>query len=165
LSDRPQDTRASETQRRAAPFRLNLEQQRKRAKELLKAARYGEPDALRRFGADHPHATGSCGTVLSDHLARLSEAQLVVARELGLPSWPRLRAHIQAMDRARESIGRGDVVPDQGLTTLHIRCGSDIESALKEAGFVGDFLEYADPLCQGPVLDEAAWLERRGLRG
>ena len=31
------------------------------------------------------------------------------------------------MDRARESIGRGDVVPDQGLTTLHIRCGSDIE--------------------------------------
>jgi Domain of unknown function (DUF1835) len=161
LSDRPQDTRASETQRRAAPFRLNLEQQRKRAKELLKAARYGEPDALRRFGADHPHATGSCGTALSDHLARLSEAQLVVARELGLPSWPRLRAHIQAMDRARESIGRGDVVPDQGLTTLHIRCGSDIESALKEAGFVGDFLEYADPLCQGPVLDEAAWLERR----
>jgi hypothetical protein len=161
LSDRPQDTRASETQRRAAPFRLNLEQQLKRAKELLKAARYGEPDALRRFGADHPHATGSCGTALSDHLARLSEAQLVVARELGLPSWPRLRAHIQAMDRARESIGRGDVVPDQGLTTLHIRCGSDIESALKEAGFVGDFLEYADPLCQGPVLDEAAWLERR----
>ncbi len=65
------------------------------------------------------------------------------------------------MDRARESIGRGDAVPDQGLTTLHIRCGSDIESVLKEAGFTGDFLEYSDPLCQGPVLDEAGWLERR----
>jgi len=35
--------------------------------------------------------------------------------------------------------------------TLHIRCGSDIEETLRMAGFIGDFLEFADPFCQGPV--------------
>lgn len=37
--------------------------------------------------------------------------------------------------------------------TLHIRCGSDIRDTLIEAGFIGDFLEFADPFCQGPVSD------------
>lgn len=37
--------------------------------------------------------------------------------------------------------------------TLHIRCGSDIEPALREAGFEGSFLDFSDPFCQGPVLD------------
>ncbi len=37
--------------------------------------------------------------------------------------------------------------------TLHIRCGSDIKQGLEKAGFVGSFLEFSDPLCQGPVLD------------
>ena len=35
MSDRPRDARVAGSQRGAAPFRLNLEQQRKRAKELL----------------------------------------------------------------------------------------------------------------------------------
>jgi hypothetical protein len=34
---------------------------------------------------------------------------------------------------------------------LHIRCGSDIRSALLEAGFTGDFLEHSTPYCMGPV--------------
>jgi hypothetical protein len=39
------------------------------------------------------------------------------------------------------------------LRTLHIRCGSDIRNKLNVAGFGGDFLEYADPICEGPVPD------------
>jgi hypothetical protein len=42
---------------------------------------------------------------------------------------------------------------DDDLRTLHIRCGSDIRDKLKIAGFAGDFLEYADPVCEGPVPD------------
>ncbi|MCG8420644.1 MAG: DUF1835 domain-containing protein [Proteobacteria bacterium] len=41
--------------------------------------------------------------------------------------------------------------PDADKTTVHIRCGSDIQSALQEAGFCGDFMKFADPYCQGPV--------------
>ncbi|WP_232365984.1 DUF1835 domain-containing protein [Methylocystis silviterrae] len=99
--------------------------------------------------------------VLPEPLTQLSEAQLVVARELGLPSWPKLKAHIEAMDRSWRRIVRGDAAPDRDMATLHIRCGEDIASTLQEAGFVGDFLEYSDPLCQGPVLDEPEWLTRR----
>ena len=42
-------------------------------------------------------------------------------------------------------------MPDADLRTLHVRCGSDIRDALRVAGFGGDFLEYADPVSEGPV--------------
>ncbi|MBP0443213.1 DUF1835 domain-containing protein [Roseomonas sp. SSH11] len=121
--------------------------------------RAGDPAALRRFLLHHPSAPEAA--MQPAKLARLSEAQLVIARELGLPSWPRLKAHVEAMDRVWNRIARGDAAPDRGMATLHIRCGSDIGPTLRQAGFTGDFLEYSDPLCQGPVLDGPGWLERR----
>ncbi len=45
------------------------------------------------------------------------------------------------------------MTPLDTKTTLHLRCGSDICDTLKEAGFIGDFLEFSDPFCQGPVPD------------
>jgi hypothetical protein len=136
-------------------FRLDLEQQRKRAKELLQALRRGDEIAQHRFRQHHP------GLEKAARPAKLSDAQLVVAREIGLPSWPKLKAHILSMREMRQRIAGGAVAPDRDMTTLHIRCGSDIKSSLSEAGFRGDFLEYSDALCQGPVMDDASWLDRR----
>ena len=138
-----------------SPFRLNLERQRKRAKELLRAVRAGDADALSRF-REHERNTADAARG-----ARLSDAQRVIARELRLPSWPRLKAHARAMQQARERIASGVDVPDRGVSTLHIRCGSDLEQPFKQAGFGGDFLEYSDALCQGPVVADDAWLSRR----
>ena len=45
------------------------------------------------------------------------------------------------------------VGPDGDRPTLHIRCGSDIRQALRDAGFTGDFHEYSNPYCMGPVPD------------
>lgn len=42
---------------------------------------------------------------------------------------------------------------DGDQPTLHIRCGSDIRDTLRTAGFGGEFLEYSDPVCEGPVPD------------
>jgi hypothetical protein len=161
LSDPSFTASALEAQRYASPFRLNLEQQRKRAKDLLKRLRTDEAAAVRRFQDHHPLWSDPERAMPSREGAKLSEAQLVVARELGLPSWPRLKAHIAAMDRSWARIQEGDPAPDREQSTLHIRCGSDIEGILKQAGFAGDFLEYSDPLCQGPVRDRADWLEER----
>lgn len=48
----------------------------------------------------------------------------------------------------------GSPVPlDADGTTLHIRCGSDIRDTLRQAGFTGDFLEYSDPVFDGPLSD------------
>jgi hypothetical protein len=50
---------------------------------------------------------------------------------------------------------------DGDIPTLHIRCGSDIRETLRAAAFSGDFLEYADPICQGPVPDTDDLVEHR----
>lgn len=125
-------------------FRLNLEQQKKRAKDLFREARAGNPAARARFYACRAKdRTGAFDPVdLS-----LADAQWVIARELGLPSWPKLKSHITAMQSERVATG----APDGAVKTLHIRCGSDIAGRLTEAGFVGDFLEYSNPFCIGPV--------------
>jgi hypothetical protein len=52
---------------------MNLEQLRKQAKELLKGARAGDADSLRRLGERDPI---------------LANAQLALAREQGYPTGP-----------------------------------------------------------------------------
>jgi len=72
-----------------------------------------------------------------------------------------LKAHILTSRGILERITHGAAAVDRDMATLHVRCGSDIKSRLLEAGLTGDFLEYSDSLCQGPVLDDPYWLDRR----
>jgi len=47
---------------------------------------------------------------------------------------------------------------------LHLRCGDDLRDRLPGAGIAGEYLCFADPVCQGPAQDDgdlAAWLARR----
>jgi ankyrin repeat protein len=64
---------------------VNLEQLRKQAKELTKAARSGDAGAVARLGGREPI---------------LANAQLVLAREAGYPSWPALVASAEASPEA-----------------------------------------------------------------
>ncbi len=139
-------------------FRINLDQQKKRAKDLLKALKGGDPAALERFRRNHPKARE--GRSVAAAPMRLADAQFVIARELRLPGWPALKAHAAEMEAGRAAMERRDVL-DRDLATLHIRCGSDVREALNAAGFDGDFLEYSNPFCQGPVVAGPDWLERR----
>ncbi len=78
---------------RALPASPSLEQQKKQARELLRAARAGDPAALRRFREHHPRFSER-----SSHPA-LADAQLVLAREYGFASWPKLKACIDRVSR------------------------------------------------------------------
>ncbi|HEY4023966.1 MAG TPA: ankyrin repeat domain-containing protein [Pseudonocardiaceae bacterium] len=69
------------------PARPDLGQLRRRAKELRDAARQGEESALARFTR---HLS------IQPDAVSLATAQLVIARELGFASWPRLKAAIDA---------------------------------------------------------------------
>ncbi|PWC23769.1 DUF1835 domain-containing protein [Brenneria nigrifluens DSM 30175 = ATCC 13028] len=142
----------------SSPFRINLEQQRKRAKALRDAIRQSHPEAIARFLRYRPSLTPA---QLAEQFGRLSDAQWIIAQELGLPSWPRLKAHVEAMAHARTVIDAQSSAPDHALSTLHIRCGSDIQQPLRQAGFRGDYLAYSDPFCQGPVLTGDDWLPQR----
>jgi hypothetical protein len=136
---------------------LNLEQQRRRAKDLLKALRAGEGDALRRLAA----GTGR-GMPAPDAVS-LADAQLVIARENGFASWPKLKTHCDRLQEQVRQRKAGRTESPDTEETRHLRCGSDIRQALKVAGFRGAFLEFADPVCQGPVPDLPmdAFLDRR----
>jgi hypothetical protein len=130
---------------------LDFGQQRKRARELQRALRNGEPGAVQRFRAVHPKSTGLTDAQIVQRLAKLTESQLVIARELGLASWPKLRRHIERLAAARAQVAAGAPVLDADLQTMHIRCGTDIRGTLRRAGFHGRFIEFNDPYCQGPV--------------
>jgi ankyrin repeat protein len=71
------------------PPRPNLEFYRKQAKALRKAFATGDPAAAARVQAQRPRRTGP-GLLLSD-------AQHVIARELGFESWPKLKKHIEVV--------------------------------------------------------------------
>lgn len=84
------------------PERPDLEQYKKQAKELRKAHGNGDVEAARRVLLSLPRAAGqSTEAVLAERLS-LNEAQLVIARELGFASWPKLKQHI---DRVRAEQG------------------------------------------------------------
>lgn len=75
------------------PASPDPEQQRKRAKDLLKALRAGEAGAVARFRYSHPRLAHRPDAELIA-AAKLSDAQWVIAREYGFASWPRLQAHL-----------------------------------------------------------------------
>ena len=138
-----------------AAFRLNLEHQRKRAKDLLRAVRAGDSAARGRLAdALAPRAPDAAAVKLTD-------AQFAIARELGFTSWRDLRAHVIAQAAAREEIAQRGPAIDADMPTLHIRCGSDIKGELEAARFSGDFLEVWDPFPVGPVTDAPDWIAQR----
>jgi hypothetical protein len=139
------------TERAPSAFRLNLEQQKNRAKELLRAAKAGDAAARSRLAAVHDQRDVRRSLAGAKSLLKLADAQLAIARELRFPSWAQLKSHVHSMDQQRAAIERKHSAPDGEIKTLHIRCGSDIEPILKAAGFAGDFLEHSIPYCLGPV--------------
>jgi ankyrin repeat protein len=72
---------------KSLPGRPNLEHLRNQAKALLTSWKNHEPDALERVGAFR-FAEGAPPS--------LARAQLVVAREYGFVSWPKLKASLEA---------------------------------------------------------------------
>jgi hypothetical protein len=131
------------------PRRLNhlsLEQQKKRAKELLKDVRAHDATAITRWRHHLPQAITA---ILDPHL---SQAQLVIARENGFQKWEELKAHTDHIRIAQQAVREGrPSALDGAQRTLHIRCGTDIMHKLAIAGFSGDFLWFGDPYIFGPV--------------
>jgi ankyrin repeat protein len=118
---------------------VNLEQQRKRAKDLRRAHRAGSAEAAARIARHLPRAAGQPAAALLAAPFALSEAQLVVAREAGFPSWP-------AMKHALAPAGAPDAAA--------------VAETLLEAALAGDEAAVGALLAQDPAAPAAA---RRSL--
>ena len=80
------------------PVRPSLDQLKKQAKDLHKLRASGDPEAFQRIRENHPHPGESDANIRSAEFS-LSDAQLVIAREYGFESWPKLKTHVEAVAR------------------------------------------------------------------
>ena len=79
---------------RPLPARPSLEQLRKQAKDVLRLFASGDSTAAQRFRNVLAKATD----------ASLGTAQFVVAREYGFESWPKLVAHVEAINPSSRAV-------------------------------------------------------------
>ena len=88
---------------RGLPGNANLEQLKKGAKSFQRAVRAGDPGAAEVVNEFHPRlASAQPGSPELDGFTR-ADAQLVVARQFGFPSWPKLKAHLELVARYARS--------------------------------------------------------------
>jgi len=80
---------------RTLPDRPNLEQYKKQAKEMHRAAADGDAAVLARMRKHHPRLRDNA----ADHALaiNLADAQLVLAREHGYESWPAFAQHVETL--------------------------------------------------------------------
>ena len=141
---------------RPFPDSPDLDQLRKQAKELLRTARAADPTALARFRALPSLAHANDGELARAPLA-LHDAQSVIAREHGFPSWNALRERIEELtlgldDAVREFIQAatdGQSSRAERLLALHPRiAGASFHSAL----VLGDVATVESNLARRPAL-------------
>ena len=96
---------------------VNLEQQHKLAKDLLRDAKAGDPAALARVKSVRADAGVT-------RPLQLADAQLAIARDAGFDSWPRVVEHLQHRDikAFRDAVSHGDVATVTRLLGLpHVK--------------------------------------------
>jgi ankyrin repeat protein len=88
---------------RHLPEQPNLEQLRKQAKDLLREYNAGAPTAVAEVHRFERHPSTST--------IALNDAQRILARSYGFPSWPKLKAFIDGVNVGRfaEAIKAGDI--------------------------------------------------------
>src|SRR5215475_13421451 len=82
---------------KSLPSRPNLEQLKKQAKDLLKAHKSADSETLNRIQVNHPDYANTSKDKIRAAKFSLSDAQLVIAREYGFASWPKLKEHVESL--------------------------------------------------------------------
>ena len=92
--------------------RINLEQSRKQAKELLKSFKAGDRKTLDHIRWDHPRFKGLSDKEIMAGKFQLADAQLVIARLHSFESWPKLLQHIDLLEKKDPAIMRFENAAD-----------------------------------------------------
>jgi hypothetical protein len=123
------------------PVRPNLEQLRNQAKDLLRAYRSCDPAAIAEVRKHHPNTPASSE-------AKLSDAQLVLARSYGLPSWPRLVTACKMTD----AIWRGDVEAVRAMVLKDSRLLHEAARGVPDSNW-GPPMSYAANVGQDAIIE------------
>src|SRR5260370_1494420 len=82
---------------KSLPARPNLEQLKNQAKELFKLIKSGDAETLRLVRANHPRFAGTSLASIGAEKLSLVDAQLVIAREYGFETWPKLKKEVNSI--------------------------------------------------------------------
>jgi len=123
---------------RGLPGNANIEQLKSGAKSFQRAVRSRDAGAADVVNEFHPRlASARPG---SPELAgfKLADAQLVVARQFDFPSWPKLKAHLELVERYSRSphdqaTGEGPSLADGFLRLACLNYGGDDPSRWRRA--------------------------------
>ncbi|MER6943062.1 ankyrin repeat domain-containing protein [Nonomuraea sp. NPDC000554] len=113
--------------RHRLPDNPSIERLRKQAKTLLKSVKAGVPEAIGLVTEFHPQPPQTL---------KLSDAQLVTARMYGFTSWPRLKEHIDTVERYSRSphrVAPSEQLPEEFLRLACLTYGSDYPGRTGEA--------------------------------
>jgi ankyrin repeat protein len=127
---------------RGLPGNANLEQLKKGSKSFQRAVRAGDPGAAHVVNEFHPRlASAAPGSAELQAFTR-ADAQLVVARQFGFPSWPKLKAHLELVERYSRSpheqpvggpLTDQNAIVDEFLRLACLTYGDDERSRLDRA--------------------------------
>ena len=145
---------------RELPERPNLDNLKKQAKSLLDAARARDAEALARFASLPALAGTPPGEIATADLA-LHDAQSVVAREYGFPSWNALREEAEsrtlsfdaAIDEFVRAATGGTIGRAERLLALHPKIAT---ASLQTAIVLGDAVAVEERLARTPALATSA---------
>jgi ankyrin repeat protein len=90
---------------KALPLHANLDQYKKQAKDLLRAFKAGDPEALERLRRWHPRGPAVGSPTLSD-------AQWVLARAHAFPSWPKFAESIRDLGQEDSTFAKFEQAAD-----------------------------------------------------
>jgi ketosteroid isomerase-like protein len=110
---------------RGLPGNANLEQLKKRAKSFQRAVRAGDAGAAEFVREFHPRLRDAQPGSRELNGFTRTDAQLVISRQFGFASWPKLRAHLELVARyARspheEAVG-GPLTDEQSVVDEFLR--------------------------------------------
>lgn len=103
---------------RSIPVRPNIEQYRKQAKELLRAAQTGKREALARLHMHHPQISRLPSAEVQGQNFALADAHVVIAREHGFASWPAFAKEI----KRQQIMSAVDASDDPVNTFISVAC-------------------------------------------
>lgn len=129
------------------PMDPHLGQLRKKARELQRAVRAGDPEALALVAEFKPDGQDSA-------TYQLSAAQLVLARRYGFASWPRLSRHVEIVTARGWHPKRPAPGEDAPSAFLRLACGGYATTDWEDRG--RDRGEARDLLARHPELPTAS---------
>ena len=142
MSDKPaSDKPARQFHDRHFPVRPNLDQLKNQAKDLLRAIHRGEAAAVAALRKHHTKPTDPA-------VAKLADAQFILARSYGLPNWLRLVTACRMTD----SIWRGDVEAVRRLVLKNPTLLAEAARGIADSNW-GPPMSYAANIGQDAIIE------------